>query len=694
MPLRYQLLLLSLLTLLLPWAGCQYAREMETVLRDGQEQTLLASAGAMARLLASRPALIETDGSANRPFDPAAGDLYAYRLRVRPLLDGYGDDWGLPEDAFATLRAQNARLTTQYAAAIDDDYVYLLLLVTDSQVQLEDSSDPHTEPEDRADHVWIAFDSPQGMNQLYLFATSAPGLISARRPTLSSYGERSEQVEPLIQAYWQPDPKGYRLEARIPLALVGDRFGFEVVDIGEPGSEPVRAGTLTEPERQAMGRLLRPSAALARELSAMLPPAARVIVGDSKGWVIGEAGSIQPAPLPYESQDQPSEWALGLYRGLLESGSNAPPVRTLQPGRLSGKQVDAALQGKRGAAWFRLRDERRTVLSVATPIETPTGRLGVLVLEQAGDRLLLLRDRALTRLLNLTLFATTAAVVATLAFAAILSMRLGRLKRAAETALTDDGRLNVVIPETHRNDELGDVARSYAVLLRRLNEYTAYLRTLAGKLSHELRTPLAIVRSSLENLESERGATTEPYLSRAREGTERLQAILTAMGAATRTEEAIRHAERVRFDLAMLVCSTVRAYADAFPERHFVGQVGEQPCWVMGAPDLVVQLLDKLVDNAVDFSAPRSVIEIALEVQDTECVLTVQNEGPPIPPAIHERLFDSMFQYRRDTASKPHFGLGLYIVRLVAEFHGGRASAENLSDRHAVRFTLRLPRAA
>ena len=54
MPLRYQLLLLSLLTLLLPWAGCRYAREMESALRDGQEQALLATASTLADLLTAK----------------------------------------------------------------------------------------------------------------------------------------------------------------------------------------------------------------------------------------------------------------------------------------------------------------------------------------------------------------------------------------------------------------------------------------------------------------------------------------------------------------------------------------------------------------------------------------------------------------------------------------------------------------
>jgi two-component system, OmpR family, sensor histidine kinase ChvG len=98
MPLRFQLLLLSLLTLLLPWAGCQYAREMEQVLREGQEETLLASAGTLASFIASKPQLLEGVGTSDTPesapFDPGRGDLYAYGLSAKPLLDGFADEWG------------------------------------------------------------------------------------------------------------------------------------------------------------------------------------------------------------------------------------------------------------------------------------------------------------------------------------------------------------------------------------------------------------------------------------------------------------------------------------------------------------------------------------------------------------------------------------------------------------------------
>jgi signal transduction histidine kinase len=72
-------------------------------------------------------------------------------------------------------------------------------------------------------------------------------------------------------------------------------------------------------------------------------------------------------------------------------------------------------------------------------------------------------------------------------------------------------------------------------------------------------------------------------------------------------------------------------------------------------------------------------------------VLHVQNDGPPIPQALHGRLFESLFEQRPGRDDKPHFGLGLYIVRLVAEFHGGTAVAANRSDGSGALFSVTLP---
>ncbi|HEV2284523.1 MAG TPA: ATP-binding protein, partial [Steroidobacteraceae bacterium] len=107
---------------------------------------------------------------------------------------------------------------------------------------------------------------------------------------------------------------------------------------------------------------------------------------------------------------------------------------------------------------------------------------------------------------------------------------------------------------------------------------------------------------------------------------------------------------------------------------------------------LIVQMLDKLIENAVDFSPPGSIITVRLRLEPAAAVLEVENSGPPLPSEAPGRLFESLWQSRGGGDSRPHFGLGLYIVRLIAEFHEGSAAAGNLPGGGGARFTVRLAR--
>lgn len=112
-----------------------------------------------------------------------------------------------------------------------------------------------------------------------------------------------------------------------------------------------------------------------------------------------------------------------------------------------------------------------------------------------------------------------------------------------------------------------------------------------------------------------------------------------------------------------------------------------------GIADAIAQLLDKLVQNAVDFSASGMPIRIALSANGRRIRLTVENSGPALPDDVVSHLFVSMVSSRKSTdVASGHLGLGLYIVRLIAEFHGGTVRAENLRGNSGVRFTVTFPK--
>jgi two-component system sensor histidine kinase ChvG len=135
-----------------------------------------------------------------------------------------------------------------------------------------------------------------------------------------------------------------------------------------------------------------------------------------------------------------------------------------------------------------------------------------------------------------------------------------------------------------------------------------------------------------------------------------------------------------------------QAYRETFAKHRVETVVPGSPCRIDGSPDLIAQLLDKLMDNAADFCAPDGVIRIELAAEARTCRLSVSNEGPRLPPQLNDRLFESLVSSRTSGNDRPHLGLGLYIVRLIADFHHGHVTAADLPDDTGVIFVIELPR--
>ena len=273
-------------------------------------------------------------------------------------------------------------------------------------------------------------------------------------------------------------------------------------------------------------------------------------------------------------------------------------------------------------------------------------------------------------------------------------MRIRRLRDEAESAIDARGRVRRLASGSGAADEIGDLSRSFSAVLERLAQHHAYLESMAGRLSHELRTPIAVVRSSLENLKlapGEAGRESIRYVERAEEGLQRLNRILERMTEASRLELSLRTAERERYDLAPVVRGCVEGYRVAYPQASFALALPERRMEVEGSPDLAAQLLDKLAENAVDFSPAGEPIRVSLEETGGEALLTVRNRGPALPEAMRGRLFDSMISVREARATTtPHLGIGLYVARLIAEFHGGSIAAADLPE-GGVELGVRLP---
>ena len=329
-------------------------------------------------------------------------------------------------------------------------------------------------------------------------------------------------------------------------------------------------------------------------------------------------------------------------------------------------------------------DERDVVLGSLVPIGgvKPTG---FLLFESNENLASAYSSSRVARLFSLLTLVSLLAGLVLLLYASILSMRIRSLSRLATRAVADDGRVKG-IPQSDAKDEIGDLSRNLSALLERSANYTKYLEALSSRLSHELRTPLSVVQTSIENMDRDKlDAETITLMDRASGGADQLGAIIRALVESTRLEQTVQRAQMERIDLLDWFKGSLARYKQVYPDVSITAKVKfltaqQKHIEVVAADELLQQAFDKLVNNAVGFSTDKQVALLleSFEVQGKVWVrLAVANNGPPIAQERQKQLFDPMFSERDGDDGELHLGLGLYIVRIIAEAHQGEVSVTN-----------------
>jgi two-component system sensor histidine kinase ChvG len=484
-----------------------------------------------------------------------------------------------------------------------------------------------------------------------------PGLQLRRRPPLIAPPEPSAEVAPAPAA----DPERDRV-----LAL----FGASDASIAA-----------------SLGARYVPDAAVERILNQGVARDARVWVIDANGNVRGLAGAIYAAPL----QTGLESTITGAVTWLLRGRIDAVTTDAVDSREAVLAQSERALVGQSNNEWRTQSDDRFGVLSAAEPIWQGDNIVAAVVVEQSDTSQRALARRAAQSVIVVSVVVFIVAFSALVWFSYSLVRRISRLQQDANVAVDANGRATGVIRQAGGNDEISALSKTLAAMVARQAAYNEYLEKLASRLSHELRTPVAVVRSSLDNLRAANTSAGElKYLDRADEGVLRLSKLISRMAEATQLEQMLQSADVERFDLCKVVEGCIEGYRLAFAPQTIELTRPNQECMVTGLPDAMAQMLDKLMQNAVDFAAEGSTIRVQIANTAGNVILTVANTGPPLP-ADTSALFDSMISIREDAQGGEHLGLGLHIARLIAEFHDGKISAANLHDGSGVVIEIVMP---
>jgi signal transduction histidine kinase len=649
-------ILTSFILVVIPWFSYLYLSEMEEILVDSQASAQLLTAEGISTLLNGRDDLFD-----ELPISPDGYEkLYAHPLEKPIRIDGKDTDW---EDVLdfnvgfgqTSLADPTTGAPNQFYLVLGEHkgQVYALVQILDDSLIYRDKEILRL---DLSDHIRVTYSDTNNQIQKLVITATEEGLTTAYPVGDNWRYAINGEADNRIPGVLFETVNGYAIEFRIPLDLLGAsrNFGLAVVDVDSARTRAIESitGTLPSASREAFGLVLLKTPEVLRIIEGLGYSGANIQVVDSRKRIRAEVGSyraqpsesLNPASGDAISLARLTDWMLDPLYTLVERTLSKPEVTDEEA------TIQRALNGSSSTSHFLAKNEGEVIVA-AHPIIANDQILGAVVLKQNTNRILNLRRDALKRIVNFSVISVILFAAIILIFSARLARRIRRLGLEANSVIDGRGRLTAseLTAETRSGDELGDLARSISNMLTRLHQHNQFLENMPRTLRHEINNPLNTLSTSLENL---REASSEDdrnkYLESARRGLNRIGLIVQNLADAANLEEALVGEDLECLDLRLLLQSYITNCQITHPTRSFTLQMAEAPLLAWVCDYRIEQLLDKLIDNAIDFSEPGSDIQLELEGVNKQLNLTITNVGEPVP----SNLLDSIFELHGDGASR------------------------------------------
>ena len=335
-----------------------------------------------------------------------------------------------------------------------------------------------------------------------------------------------------------------------------------------------------------------------------------------------------------------------------------------------------------------LREGSDVVLSDGTRLSAEQWRAQLLARSQAE----LLGYGALA-VLGITLFGVAGAYL-------VAGRALRPLQQVTSTAQHLTGEtLDQRIRYVGADDEVAELAATFDAMLDRISTTFETQKRFVANASHELRTPLAVLRTEVDVTLADPDADIAEYRRMAkvvRDGSERANALVDALLLLARSEAQAgrRLSRKVPADLANGVTAALSAVRKESDRIHLVITTELEPAPVVGDPGLLDRLAGNLIENAVRYNHLHGRIWVTTGADATHAFLVVRNTGFEVDAEDVSSLFEPFRRGGRDRTGGRGSGLGLSIVRAVAEAHGGTVSAVANTEGGGLEVTVTLPAAA
>jgi two-component system, OmpR family, sensor histidine kinase ChvG len=367
-----------------------------------------------------------------------------------------------------------------------------------------------------------------------------------------------------------------------------------------------------------------------------------------------------------------------------------PPVDRMQSWP---EAIRARATGKTATA-VRSAPDLTPVISAAAPMKD-------------GVLLATTNDRAFTRTVRSQRAIIAGAMAILVAISVLLSLFLARtivrpLRRLALAAhrvrLGRSREVNVPrLPS--RSDEIGLLARAVSDMSQSLRHRIDNIEAFAADVTHELKNPLASLRSAVDGLDRVDDPELRDKLRRiVREDVARLDRLIGDISEAARTDAELARATFERVDLGPLIEQLVHSWEtrrETGDARLAFARPRRESAAVMGKPDRLARAINAIIDNAVSFSPPGGLVEIAVVRVGDEVRIRIDDEGPGVPPEAREAIFNRFHSVRPEGENfGRHSGLGLAIAQAIVNGHDGEINVQDRDDAPSgARFTIRLPAA-
>lgn len=651
--LRFLLLMPALICLTIPILGIFWLVENTRHLNYIQKSTLDLHSSLIAKNIVYQVDLEEE--ILNPHTYNATKDLLASPLSAAIVIDGKDADWletnithyGKAELIDIAFPYTDDSLQVDLRIGTWKEDLYIFLNIKDEKVVYREVNNLSIH---RNDHITITTLDRKDLDKRFVIAAYQPSTTSAYQ--VSPTG-RALRLESRISSIWTASSEGYKVEIKLPISLLSAAFTISIADVDNEETRDVKyrmgSGNVDNPGSLQLG---------SDKLTKLLQryPENNITLLDTHKRVIAQSGILDHGSDPLFALWQHKKRTWPLISKLIDEKPSYDIITSFAPLKKEGKL------------------------------------LGYITLNQTDEGAKLLTQDTFYKITLISLFSIVLALALWALSARLMINRIRKVTLNIEQVVDTEGRVSRSNSVDINQDELGDLSRSFTGIVNRLHQYNTYLEAMAGRLAHELRTPISVVRSSLESLSDKQQFSENAYLLRAHNGVNRLTNILNKMSEATRLEAALDEEEVDPFNLIEVIEGCYKGYEQAFSDFSFSLKIESNTLTITGIPELIVQLMDKLIGNATEFSTANSTIGIRLTKENDEAVIRVINEGPALPDAMRDKLFDSMISVRQNRdASSSHLGLGLYIAKVITHFHGGKINIKNREDVSGVIVTVSIP---